>query len=170
MWIQCHIEIKIQIVYKSVSGDTFQFGRRTDWATQMRHMWQHELNILKQTSHWQQVLTETWNWHNMDSAANNDALYIASSVTPLSWSPLCSLLMSPGLALARTWGDNKNREPHLTLETEAWCWERLLTPAPWCHRPIRGQDGIRWPIRGRAQHMSQSSEGVSLLRCLNVQN
>lgn len=91
MWIQCHIEIKIQIVYKSVSGDTFQFGRRTDWATQMRHMWQHELNILKQTSHWQQVLTETWNWHNMDSAANNDALYIASSVTPLS---LVSTLLS----------------------------------------------------------------------------
>ena len=45
-------------------------------------------------SHWQQVLTETWNWHNMEWAANNDALYIASSVTLLSLSGLHSALCS----------------------------------------------------------------------------
>ena len=124
---------------------------------QMRHMW-HEQNILKQTSQWQQVLTETWNWHNMDTAANNDALYIASSVTLLS-SPLSILLCS----LCPTWGDNKkqDRSGHLTLETESWPGASPH-PRPGGHQPIRVQDGIKWPIRGRAQHMSQSSEGVSL--------
>ena len=117
MWIQCNVilnsnftncvKVLIATHFNSAGGLIGQ---------QMRHMW-HEQNILKQTSQWQQVLTETWNWHNMDTAANNDALYIASSVTLLS-SPLLSLLWS----LCPTWGDNKkqDRSGHLTLETEAW--------------------------------------------------
>ena len=73
------------------------------------------------TNDWQQVLTETWNWHKMDWAANNDALYIASSVTLLSLvsSALRSLCpLAPHEAIIR-------REPgagtwHLRQRLGAW--------------------------------------------------
>ena len=129
----------------------------------MRHMCLHiyETNVSVTTS-WQKPETgTTWTWR---AAANNDALYIASSVTQLSSlrSPFSSLLIIAHEAIIRSWKGTEWGAGALdTWDKLGACRERYLIPAPVIISQSDTSVATSWPMRGQAEHMSQSSEGVS---------
>ena len=92
-----------------VLSDTFQFGRRTDWATNETHVTWSEYSETNES--WQKPETGT-TW-------TQQPIMMHFILPPPSLSSPFSIFLC---SLCPTWGDNnkEDRSGHLTLETEAW--------------------------------------------------